>query len=637
MDGNVGMDHLDNPIDWFDENDPLIATESAIPSVVEMEFLNLSEGTYFNKIQSRKGGTPKQVLENAVIEMKATYGPEPLLCIKGWIRREPEAARLCGDANHDVLLCQAAGRELNLVEKNNIPVPAIDPRYMSQLFSVDLGKVYDGPQQPVFQLAKTDTNARNRFQLLIQLKFLHRDDSEIFVSPTFNCRTKPAPKPKRPLAPSSSSPPHDGEPSPSRPRVGSTSTFSDPYSVSTSTPGSYYGPGSVSSIGAPASPSNLIVDNLKAQTAVIGSLVVESIGTPNADIAYHLKVEDPEKCAGLEEGDVVGFYTDPNDGTTFIKPLEGGDIKNAVHAGVISRSHYIAGHKPMDNKIATDTVCVIGIVNVKVIGSVQNGERIYASMNYPGKAVPQSHLPISRFSRKQHFLLGMALESKFSISFEHEHLVKCFVCIVLDISRKEIQDEVERMCKMTEKLTSEHVRRSQKKTYERLGICLGFLIIFAALFSFFLYQVLVPGSMFRYWLCRQGSISGHDLDFNFVPLKDKTTEYHAHGILFTFDGLRKKVSDHFYRNTRNDTGGTAYYYLNLDRCAYFGDYGPVGNSIGGHKNIGGGKILTVNHDCTIVYYFGYNTTVTKNVWDPYISRKNVVCDPLPPFKISNRT
>ena len=105
--------------------------ESAIPSVVEMEFLNLSEGTYFNKIQSRKGGTPKQVLENAVIEMKATYGPEPLLCIKGWIRREPEAARLCGDANHDVLLCQAAGRELNLVEKNNIPVPAIDPRYMS--------------------------------------------------------------------------------------------------------------------------------------------------------------------------------------------------------------------------------------------------------------------------------------------------------------------------------------------------------------------------------------------------------------------------------------------------------------------------------------------------------------------------
>lgn len=91
------------------------------------------------------------------------------------------------------------------------------------------------------------------------------------------------------------------------------------------------------------------MDNLKAQTAVIGSLVVESIGTPNADIAYHLKVEDPEKCAGLEEGDVVGFYTDPNDGTTFIKPLEGGDIKNAVHAGVISRSHYIAGHKPMDN------------------------------------------------------------------------------------------------------------------------------------------------------------------------------------------------------------------------------------------------------------------------------------------------
>ena len=56
-----------------------------------------------------------------------------------------------------------------------------------------------------------------------------------------------------------------------------------------------------------------------------------------------------------------------------------------------------------------------------------------------------------------------------------------------------------------------------------LGICLGVFIVFAALLSFFLYQVLVPGSMFRYWLCRQGSISGHDLNFNFVPLKDQTT------------------------------------------------------------------------------------------------------------------
>ena len=34
MDGNVGMDHLDNPIDWFDENDPLIATGKVIGDIL---------------------------------------------------------------------------------------------------------------------------------------------------------------------------------------------------------------------------------------------------------------------------------------------------------------------------------------------------------------------------------------------------------------------------------------------------------------------------------------------------------------------------------------------------------------------------------------------------------------------------
>ena len=36
------------------------------------------------------------------------------------------------------------------------------------------------------------------------------------------------------------------------------------------------------------------------------------------------------------------------------------------------------------------------------------------------------------------------------------------------------------------------------------------------LLAFLLYQVFVPGSMFRYWLCRRGSISG-DLWVTITP------------------------------------------------------------------------------------------------------------------------
>lgn len=614
----------------FEESDALLpfVEGDCVPQMVNIEFLNLAENMCFYKVQSRKGGTPKQVLEHALIEMKATYGPEPLLKIRGWIRREPDAAKLCNDSNKEVPLCHSPGIELNLAEKSDILVMADDPRYMSQLFSVDLGKIYEGPKHPVFQLARTDILARNRFQLLIQLDFLHREPSDIFTSPTFLCRTKPN-KRNRVVTP-----PPVMEPPSHRPRTESTTSVvvSDPYSDSHTSPGSY--PDSFS-LGTPASPpTDLIVDTLKARTANIKDLVAENlrIETNNADIAYHLRIEDPQKCARLEEGDIVGFYTDPNDGSTFIEPLKGGGIGNAVHAGVISRSHYIAGHKPSDKKSATDTVCVIGIVNVKVVGCVQNGERIYASVNYPGKAIPQSHLPVGSFLRNRHFLLGMAMERKFSRSFEDAHLVKCFVCIVLDVNRREILDEMENLYAVTEMSLKARVLRAQRRTWKRLSICFGVLLVFVALLVFLLYQVLVPGSLFRYWMCRQGSIPDHDLRFTFVPFKDQTQEYHPHGILFTFNNLKKKIADHFFENSRNDTGGMAYYYLNVDRCAYNGDYGPVGNYIGGHKLIGGGKIFSINHNCTIVYYFGYNIDIGETVWVPYVSTKHLVCEPRPPFK-----
>lgn len=116
--------------------------------------------------------------------------------------------------------------------------------------------------------------------------------------------------------------------------------------------------------------------------------------------------------------------------------------------------------------VKTDTVCVIGIVNVKIVGSVENGERIYASTDNPGKAIPQTHMPVGSFLRKKHVLLGMALETKKCTSMlDDTHLVKCFVCVVLDVSRKELLEEIEDVYGWYEKSTEQQIKVANKKTW----------------------------------------------------------------------------------------------------------------------------------------------------------------------------
>ena len=117
---------------------------------------------------------------------------------------------------------------------------------------------------------------------------------------------------------------------------------------------------------------------------------------------------------------------------------------------------------------STDTVCVIGIVNVNIVGSIANGERIYASRHRPGMAIAQSQVPVGSFLRKKHVLLGMALESKKTSKTPDEvHLVKCFVCIVLDVSRQELLEEIEELYEVNETRTDEQIKVHSKKTWRR--------------------------------------------------------------------------------------------------------------------------------------------------------------------------
>ena len=92
---------------------------------------------------------------------------------------------------------------------------------------------------------------------------------------------------------------------------------------------------------------------------------------------------------------------------------------------------------------STETVCVIGLVKVKVLGTVQNGERIYVALHQPGVAIPETQIPLRPMADRRPVLLGQALESKPSNSQDNVKLVQCFVSIVLGIQSGQINAAIE--------------------------------------------------------------------------------------------------------------------------------------------------------------------------------------------------
>lgn len=87
------------------------------------------------------------------------------------------------------------------------------------------------------------------------------------------------------------------------------------------------------------------------------------------------------------------------------------------------------------------------MVNVKLIGHINAGERVYASVHYPGKAISESHR--SRHSRED-ILLGIAMESSIESDFEMEHFVQCFVSILFGISSSYFFDKTKELETITE-------------------------------------------------------------------------------------------------------------------------------------------------------------------------------------------
>ena len=71
--------------------------------------------------------------------------------------------------------------------------------------------------------------------------------------------------------------------------------------------------------------------------------------TTNADLAYYMKLIEADKYDDFEEGDILGFYEDKESGETYIQRLRSNNIHDVLHAGVVSCSHWLAGHKPLNS------------------------------------------------------------------------------------------------------------------------------------------------------------------------------------------------------------------------------------------------------------------------------------------------
>ena len=586
------------------EQQPLL---SPVAAYADVTFKDLHPYKIFYKKQYRKNHVTKQLVvndEKRWINMEAKTINCQLYMIKGWVRREKTAASLMKDENGDVpIKNEDTGEVLNLIKETDVPTP-IENGFL-QPFSVDLHEIYEGNNSgpPVFHLSKSDKDRkRNLFQLVIQLEFIDFSKSQKFESPIFNLRTLETGN-KRPRRDSD-----EGASSRDSPRG---SVDSGNYDDGVRHP-------------------QILVDMLDAKTAKVDNLVAKGltvnggmfrVETSNADLAYHMLLKEPEKYGDLQEGDIVGFYEDVDTGETYIQRLRSNNIHNALHAGVVSRSHWLAGHKPIDEATKTDTICVIGIVNVKVVGSVENGERIYASNSDPGKAIPQSHMPVGSFLRKKHVLLGMALETKKSTKIlDHVNLVKCFVCIVLDVSRHELLEEIENLYEVNEKRTDDQIKIESKRTWKRLKYYCLAALLFIGIMIFLLYQWLVPGSMFRYWLCRRGSMPNHDMFYHYVNIHT-SRHYRVHGIEFTWQGLEDKIGFNFKRCDKCNKSWPIHYYLNVDRCAYYWADGAAGNNIGGRKYIGGSRVFTACNNCTIVY----DLVEDDDRWDPVLNQTHHKC------------
>lgn len=478
-------------------------------------------------------------------------------------------------------------------------------------FSVDLDSVYKTPKGELFySLDRVEMEMRNMWQLVIIVELIDGLKQQ-FTSKGFRIKTRPRPQPKQPTG--FNDVVTDNRVKRKRPELDShiSGINTSPHNANGA---SYSGTGNSPSGSTTLTDKNILTDYLEAQRALITDLRVVNMTTEKADIAYHLNLtESARRRPDLEEGDVIAFMGNAKTGQTEIEKLSHENSGRAVMAGVISRSAYIYAHAPRHDveKGTTETVCVIGLVKVKVLGTVQNGERVYAAVHQPGVAIPETQIPLRAMAGRTPTLLGQAMESKTSYKQDSSHLVYCFVSIVLGIQSGQLTNAINDLQERMQGRFEDVVVMNRSKWLKGLRWKLIIFLVVLGLLTAVLYEFLAPGTWYQYQLCKRGSIEGHRATFSFTTHDIQTPI--IHGIEFTWEKVKKKL-DLDGCGPLNATD--VHYYLNLDRCAYgeriLLDHKPP---------IRGPEVFAINSTCSGVFY------ESKNKWVPYLTAEHITCEP----------
>jgi len=352
-------------------------------------------------------------------------------------------------------------------------------------------------------------------------------------------------------------------------------------------------PVSISPVPIPEAPDG-IFNILSANTASIDTLEAHVIKTRRRDIGYHIPLKDYSQKGELDEGDVVGFFEDEYE-KTVIERLSKENYDRAKLAGVITRSYYVAGlcsDSQMDN---SDLVCVIGIVKVRVLGPVRNGDQLYAYKKRPGVAATRTRLLLEkREENDKTFLIGQAIESKNGVQYNEETLVSAFVSVVNGIDCLAMNQRVESLDKNLKGMIQSLVYDATKKIKRRFFWLKALLLVAMLAVGIALWQRYAPNTLLRESMCKRGSYKE-----NKMPLRYNTSweEIKMTGLEFKFKDLHEKIYHKEDLKPRSGRPGNFRYFINFERCKNRGvSYGNkyVDNTL----TASGPEILSSDVHCT---------------------------------------
>ncbi|XP_065060044.1 uncharacterized protein LOC135687421 [Rhopilema esculentum] len=343
--------------------------------------------------------------------------------------------------------------------------------------------------------------------------------------------------------------------------------------------------------------NNASFQRLSADTAFIQDLTLRTFKVMGRrDIGYHIPLKNISHKGVCKEGDIVGLFEDEWN-KTYIERLDLQNFKKAKLAGVITDSYYLEGLCKEALLGKTEIIAVIGIVPVRVVGPVQNGDQLFAFPKHPGCATTLATIALERpDADHKPILLGQALESKLDVSVNEQSLVSSFVSVVNGIdflatcSRTESMEK--RLTKATELKMKKAIRRTNWKSFWQ-DLCL--LIVLAAI-GLSLWQKYGSDTLLRRSICKSGSFGEQT-----VLLTYSTTfqEISITGLEFKFADLNGKL----YKRVIERKGDFRYF-INYGRCCYNGvSYGN--EYIEGDPVITGPEILSIGRNCSansVAYY-----------------------------------